>query len=327
MNHDDLSRRAFLRTATAGALSTALGEFGGSLARAAELAGEIPKRILGRTGLQVAMISLGGYHATLPEKEEEATAIIHRALDLGINFFDNADCYHRQEGGSELSPRAAEERMGKALEGRRKDIYLMTKVDQRDAQGSRATLERSLRALRTDYLDVWQFHGVSKQEDLEKIFGPGGAMETAQKAKQEGKIRFIGVTGHFDPDVHLAFLQHYEFDTVQMPINVVDPHFKSFRTTVLDEAVKRNVGVIAMKTLGFGNIITQGVAKAAEALPWVWSQPVSVICSGCDTVERLNYNVYLAKTFRPMPEAEQAALLARTKARAGSDIEHYKTWG
>lgn len=315
MSGDGLDRRGFLKTAAATAATAALAEVGGDVARAAELAGPIPMRTLGRTGLKVTMMGLGGYHAGYPDKEEDSIAVIHRALDLGVNFFDNADCY--QTG-------RAEERMGKALEGRRKDIYLMTKVDQRDAQGSRLTLEQSLRRLRTDYLDLWQFHGVMKKEDLDQIFGPGGAMETAQKAKQEGKIRFIGVTGHFDPEVHLAFIKHYDFDTVQMPINVVDPHFKSFRKTVVDEAVKRNIGVIAMKTLSFGNIVSMSVAKVAEALPWVWSQPISVLVSGCDTLERLNYNVYLAKTFKPMPETEQAALLERTKPFAGTGVEHHK---
>jgi len=315
MSADNLNRRDFLKGAAAGALSVASSEFGGDVARAAELAGEIPMRTLGRTGLNVTAIGLGGYHAGYPEKEEDSIAVIHRALDLGINFFDNADCY--QEG-------RAEERMGKALEGRRDKIYLMTKVDDRDAEGSRATLERSLRRLRTDHLDLWQFHAVMNLRELDQIFAPGGAMETAEKAKKEGKIRFIGVTGHYDPAVHLEALKRYPFDTVQMPINVVDFHFKSFRKTVVDEAVKRNTGVIAMKTLSFGNVITKGVASVAEALPWVWSQPVSVLVSGCDTVERLNYNVYLAKTFKPIPEAAQAALLERTKPFAGIELENHK---
>ncbi len=317
MGQGEVHRRHFLKASAAAALSAALGEWGSDFARAAELAGEIPLRTLGRTGLQVSMIGLGGYHAGFPEKEEDSLAIIHRALDLGINFFDNADCY--QEG-------RAEERMGKALDGRRQKIILMTKVDQRDAAGARATLERSLRRLRTDYLDIWQFHAVTRREELDMIFGPRGALETAEQAKKEGKIRFIGITGHFDPAVHLEAIERYAFDTVQMPINVVDPHYKSFRQTVLDEAVKRNLGVIAMKTLGFGNILSLGVAQVAEALPWAWSQPVSVAVSGCDRREVLDYNVYLAKTFKPMPESEQMALLARTKPRAGTEVEHYKMW-
>jgi len=317
MERHELNRRDFLKGAAVTAIAAALGEFGGDLSKAAEIAGEIPMRTLGRTGLRVTMIGLGGYHAGLPEKEEDTISIIHRALDLGINFFDNADCY--QEG-------RAEERMGKALEGRRQGIYLMTKVDQRDARGSREQLERSLRRLRTDYIDIWQLHGVSRLQELDIIFGPAGVMETAEQAKKEGKIRFIGLTGHFDPAVHLEAIKRYAFDTIQMPINVVDPHYKSFRHTVLDEAVKQNLGIIAMKSLGFGNILSLGVAKPAEALPWTWSQPISVLVSGCDRREVLDYNVYLAKTFTPMPEAEQAALLARTKARAGTDVEHYKMW-
>ena len=315
MKWHHLNRRGFLKTATTAATAVAVGEAGIDYARAAEVLGPIPTRTLGRTGLKVTMMGLGGYHAAVHEKEEDSIQLIQRALELGINFYDNADCY--QTG-------RAEERMGKALEGRRKDIYLMTKVDQRDATGSRLTLEKSLKSLRTDYLDVWQFHGVSNMSDLEQIFGPNGAMETAQKAKQEGKIRFIGVTGPSDPEVHLAFIKHFDFDTVQMPVNVVDYHYKSFRKTVVDEAVKRNVGIVAMKTLSFGNIVSMGVAKPAEALPWSWSQPISVLVSGCDTLERLNYNVYLAKTFKPMPEPEQAALLERTKPFAGPKVEHHK---
>jgi aryl-alcohol dehydrogenase-like predicted oxidoreductase len=317
MKRHEVDRRAFLKAMAATGLSAALGEFGGNLAKAAELAGEISKRTLGRTGLRVTMIGLGGYHAGLPEKEEDSIAIVHRALDLGINFFDNAESY--QEG-------RAEERMGKALEGRRQGIYLMTKVDQRDARGAREQLEKSLRRLRTDYLDIWQFHAVSRPQELDIILGPGGAMEAAEQAKKEGKVRFIGLTGHFDPAIQLAAIKRYAFDTIQMPINVVDPHYKSFQKTVLDEAVTRNLGVIAMKSLGFGNILSQGIARVAEALPWTWSQPIGVLVSGCDRREVLDYNVYLAKTFKPMPESEQAALLERTKPHAGIDAEHYKIW-
>jgi len=316
MEWHHLDRRDFLKAAGTAATAAIVGEAGIDYARAVEALGPIPMRTLGRTGLKVTMFGLGGYHAAVHEKEEESIQLIHRALDLGINFYDNADCY--QTG-------RAEERMGKALEGRRKDIYLMTKVDQRDAQGSLLTLEKSLRSFRTDYLDLWQFHAVSSISDLEQIFGPNGAMETALKAKQEGKIRYIGMTGHSDPEVHLAFIKKFDLDTVQMPINVVDYHYKSFRKTVVDEAVKRNIGVIAMKTLSFGNIVSMGVAKAAEAMLWSWSQPISVLISGCDTVERLNYNVYLAKTFKPMPEAEQVALLDRVKPFAGPGVEHHKS--
>jgi predicted aldo/keto reductase-like oxidoreductase len=314
MDAEELNRRSFLKTAAATTLA-AIGGVAGDWAKAAESLGDIPRRTLGRTGLKVTMMGIGGHHADLPPNEEDTIAIIHRALDLGINFFDNADCYNAGR---------AEERMGKALEGRRKDIILMTKVDQRDAEGSRATLEKSLSHLRTDYLDIWQFHAVNVMKDLDRIFAPGGAMETAQKAKQEGKIRFIGLTGHFNPEIHLEAVKRYPFDTVQMPINVMDPHFRSFRKTAVDEARRRNVGVLAMKTLCYGNVISKGVAKADEALRWVWSQPIDVLISGCDRVQVLNYNVYLAKTFKPMPESEQAALLERTAPHQGPKIEIYK---
>jgi predicted aldo/keto reductase-like oxidoreductase len=318
MSKDNLKRRDFLTGAAVTAFSASLAAAPADLAKAAEGAGDTPMRILGRTRLRVSILGLGGFHAGLPEKEEYSTKIIHRALELGINFFDNADCYQKGR---------AEERMGKALEGRRQKIILMSKVDQRDAQGARATLELSLRHLRTDHLDIWQFHQVANMGEIEKIFGPGGALEAAEQAKKEGKIRFIGITGHYDPEVLLAAVKRYPFDTVQMPINVVDPHFKSFRGTVVDEAVKRNVGIIGMKPMGRGNITSLEVATPSEALRWVWSQPVSLAVVGCEWIEMLDYNVYLAKTFKPMPEGEQASLLERTKAYAGAAIEVYKTWG
>jgi aryl-alcohol dehydrogenase-like predicted oxidoreductase len=288
---------------------------GQDFAKAAETYGKMPMRTLGRTGLKVSMIGLGGYHAAVPEKEEDSIAIIHRALDLGITFFDNADCYMK---GS------AEERMGKGLEGHRQKVVLMTKVDQRDAKGSLETLETSLRRLRTDYVDVWQFHGVQTVAELEKIFAPNGAMETAEKAKKDGKIRFVGMTGHFDPQVHLEAVKRYPLDTIMMPTNVVDPHFKSFRRTAMDEAVKRGVGILAFKTLAFGRIVSLKVTSPDEALRWVWSQPISVLISGCDSLAVLNYNVYLAKTFKPMSENQQAELLARTGSHAGIAVEEYK---
>jgi len=315
MNSSELDRRSFFKAAAATTLTATLGGVRDDWAKAAESFGEIPKRTLGRTGLKVTMMGIGGHHADLPQNEEETIAIIHRALDLGVNFFDNADCYNQGR---------AEERMGKALAGRRQNVILMTKVDQRDAQGARTTLEKSLRHLRTDYLDIWQFHAVSLMKDLEQILGPGGAPETAEKAKQEGKIRFIGLTGHFNPEIHLEAVKRYPFDTIQMPINVMDPHFRSFRNTVVDEARKRSVGILAMKTLCYGNIVSHGIAQAGEALRWVWSQPIDVLISGCDRIEVLNYNVYLAKTFTPMPQSEQEALLQRTAPHRGPQIEVYK---
>ena len=311
VEHHEVDRRGFLKAAALTTASAALGPW----AQAAELHGKMPMRVLGRTGLNVSSIGVGGYHASMPKEEGESVALMHRAIDLGVNFFDNADCYHKG---------MAEERMGKALEGYRKKVILMTKVDQRDAAGSLKTLETSLQRLRTDYLDIWQFHAVGSLQELDQIFAPGGALETAEKARKDGKIRFIGLTGHADPQVHLAAVKRYAFDTIQMPINVLDPHFRSFRKTVVDEAVRRHTGVLAMKTLSFGKILSYQVATAAEALRWVWSQPVGVLISGCESVEQINYNVFLAKTYTPMPEVEQAALLARTEPHKGTQVEDYK---
>ena len=314
MNRDDLDRRSFLKTTVGTTVAAALGGVAGSWARAAETYGKMPMRTLGATGLKVSLIGLGGHHAAASKKDEDAIALMHRALDLGINFLDNADCYHNGR---------AEELMGKAIEGRRQKFVLMTKVDQRDAAGSLKTLETSLRRLRTDYIDIWQFHGLDNLADLDKVLGPGGAMETAEKAKKEGKIRFVGMTGH-NFETQLEMTKRYPLDTYMMTLNCVDPHFRSFRKNVVDEAVKKNAGIIAFKTMAAGNLLSLNVAKADEALRWVWSQPVGVAVSGMDRMEVLNYNVYLAKNFQPMPENEQAALLERTRPRAGTAVESYK---
>jgi predicted aldo/keto reductase-like oxidoreductase len=318
MVSDDLNRRNFLKGAAASAVTAALTGTPESIARAAETAGEMPMRTLGRTGQKVSLISLGGFHTGVMESEEYGVRLIHRAIELGINFLDNADCY--QSG-------KAEERMGRALVGKRDKIILMSKVDARDAAGSRTTLEKSLRSLKTDHLDLWQFHQVPNLKELDQIFGPGGALETAEKAKKEGKVRFIGITAHFDPEVLLAAAKRYPFDTMQMPINVLDPHFKSFRRTVVDEGVKNNIGVIAMKTMGRGNITSFEVATPAEALRYTWSQPVATAVVGSEWIEMLEQNVLYAKTFKPMTETEQAALLERTKRHAGLTMEAYKAWG
>jgi predicted aldo/keto reductase-like oxidoreductase len=313
----NLDRRDFVRAAAAMGLAAALHEFGWNLAQAAEEAGPMPIRTLGRTGLQVGILGLGGYHATLHEKEADSIALMHRALDLGINFFDNADCY---------AVGVAEERMGKALVGRRDKVVLMTKVDDRDAKTAMETLDISLRSLQTDYLDVWQFHGVFTIDELDKILAPGGAIEAAEKAKQAGKIRFVGLTGHLGAITQQEAIRRYPFDTVQMALNCVDPHFENFRHITVEEAVKHNTGVIAMKTMAFGHIYKQKVASVEDALRWVWSQPVSVAVSGCEKMEFLNHNAYLAKTFKPMTEQEQAELLARTEPFKGAKVEVYKTW-
>jgi predicted aldo/keto reductase-like oxidoreductase len=218
----------------------------------------------------------------------------------------------------------AEERMGKALVGRRDKVVLMTKFDDLDAKGAMETLDISLKSLRTDYLDVWQYHGLFRIDMLEKFLAPGGAIEAVEKAKKAGKIRFAGLTGHLGALTQQEAIRRYPFDTIQPALNCVDPHFENFRHVTIDEAVKHGTGVIAMKTMAFGNIYKQKVASVEDALRWVWSQPISTAVSGCEKIEFLDHNAFLAKTFKPMSEQEQAALLARTEPFKGAKVEVYK---
>ncbi len=273
-------------------------------------------RPLGKTGERVSMIGLGGFDLGMPREEKDALRMMDKAVDLGATFFDNAWSYH--DGVSE-------ERMGKALAGssKRQRVFLMTKSTGRDAATARQHMEDSLRRLRTGVIDLWNFHSIVNFKEIETIFGPGGAMETAQKAKKEGKIRFIGYTGHTDPAVHLAMLDRYDWDTVMMPINVVDAHWHSFQNEVLPKALDKKCGILAFKALSRGRALTRA-HTVSEALRYVWSLPVSVLISGMDRMEFLEANINLAMNFEPMTPAEKRALLARVKPLAGQDVEYYK---
>ncbi|HEV8385777.1 MAG TPA: aldo/keto reductase [Candidatus Acidoferrales bacterium] len=299
------SRRGFLRTLAG--LPAALSLWAGPPAK------EIPRRVLGRTGLSCTMLGFGAAWLGLYQTDEPAIELGRRALDLGINFFDTARDYG-----------VSEERLGKVLEGKRKNIVLMTKVLGRSREEAEQQLATSLRMLRTDYLDVWQIHSVKLQPDLDAVFGPNGAMEAALAAQKAGKVRFIGVSGHKNPDVILKALESYNFDTVQMPLNLVDPFYRSFEKAVLPELVKRKTGVLAMKSMAGGWMLQKGVARAKEALPYVWSLPVHVLISGAQTIEQLDENAKLAQEFKPMSEKEKTALLERVKPLAGNQTEYYK---
>jgi len=259
------------------------------------------------------MLSFGAAWLGIFRSEEPGIALARRALELGINFFDTA----RDYGSSE-------ERLGKALEGRRKDVILMTKVNARTRSGALEQLETSLRMLRTDYLDVWQVHSVGLQQDLDQVFGPHGAMEAVLAAQKAGKVRFVGITGHKDPEINRKALDYYNFDTMQIPLNVVDPFYRSFEKTVLPELVRRNAGVLAMKSMAGGWLLQRAVARPREALPYVWSLPVATVISGVQTVEQLEENAALARTFRPLSDKQKAALLARVQPHAGTQTEYYK---
>jgi len=272
----------------------------------------------------VSIIGLGGAHIGKPKLEESASIrLIRSAIDQGITFMDNSWDYNN--GESEL-------RMGKALsEGYRKKVFLMTKIDGRTKQEATRQLNESLRRLRTDHLDLLQHHEVIRFEDPDRIFAESGAMEAFQEAKTAGKIRYIGFTGHKDPHVHLYMLrvaaEHgFQFDTVQMPLNVMDAHFRSFRKLVLPELVKQRIGVLAMKSMGGGVILKSNAVKPIDCLHYAMSLPISVVITGIDSQEVLDQALEAARTFRPMTRQQISSLLDRTaRPAAQGQFELFKT--
>jgi aryl-alcohol dehydrogenase-like predicted oxidoreductase len=293
------------------------------LSWAAETQGEIPYRTLGRTGEKVSIAGLGGYHLGNPTDEQESIRIIRTAIDNGINFMDNCWDYH---GGD------SEVRMGKALrDGYRQRAFLMTKIDGQTKKTAAEQLEESLRRLQTDHLDLLQFHENIRMDDSDKIFAPGGGMEAVLEAKKAGKVRYIGFTGHKDPDIHLKMLQvatahQFHFDAVQMPLNVMDAHFHSFEKKVLPVLVKEEIGVLGMKPMGAGLILGSKTVEPIECLHYAMNLPTSVVITGCETLENLQQALRAAKTFRPMSSTEVKALLAKTETVArNGEFELYKT--
>lgn len=283
----------------------------------------MPRRPLGRTGVTVSLVGIGGYHLGLPETDEEARRIVHMALDHGIDFLDNCWDYH--DGKSE-------ERMGSALRGgHREKAFLMTKLDGRTKQKANEQLEQSLRRLGTDRIDLVQVHEVIRMNDPDRVFASGGAIEALVEAKRAGKIRFLGFTGHKDPAIHLAMLETadahgFRFDTVQMPLNVLDAHYKSFEKAVLPVAIDKDMGVLGMKSLGAGKILETKQVSVMECLHYAMNLPASVVITGCESVGVLEQAIQAALTFRPMKPEEVAALLERTKAVASDGTyETFKT--
>jgi aryl-alcohol dehydrogenase-like predicted oxidoreductase len=279
----------------------------------------IPTRPLGGTGVKVSMLCLGGHHIGRIRDDNRSIRLIRKAIDSGVTFMDNAWEYHRGR---------SEELMGRSLKGGyREKAFLMTKHHGRDKKTAMEHLEDSLRRLRTDVIDLWQFHEIVYEDDPDMIFAAGGGIEAADLAKKQGKVRFIGFTGHRDPLLHLKMLAYeYPWDAVQMPMNVMDPHYKSFQKHVLPVLVKRNIGVLAMKTLASSHVLRADVTTAQEALRYVWSQPVSTIVSGMESEELLEANVAAARNFEPMDSERQMALLAKTKeAGVTGKFEPFKT--
>jgi aryl-alcohol dehydrogenase-like predicted oxidoreductase len=282
--------------------------------------GTIPRRPLGRTGVMVSALGMGGHHLGSLRTIGEAANLVHEAIDGGINFFDNCWEYHNGR---------AEAWLGTALKGRRDRAFLMTKVctHGRGGELGMKMLEESLRRLQTDHLDLWQIHGVVYDNDPELAYATGGIIEVLDKAKQQGKTRFVGFTGHKDPAIHLKMLQlGYAFDTVQMPLNPFDWHFFSFEQQVLPEANRRGIGVLGMKSFsGTGDPIKRGVVSAEQALRYAMSLPVATTISGMDSADVLRQNLKVAQGFQPMSPEEMQAVRDQCKPHSGDGhLELYK---
>jgi len=281
----------------------------------------VPTKKAGNTGLTLSAMGIGGFHLGTASSQDVATQIVHGALDAGINFFDNAWEYHEGE---------SENRLGNALKGRRDQAIVMTKVctHGRGKDVAMRMLEESLSRLQTDYLDVWQIHEVIYYNDPDLIFSPGGAAEALLEAKKQGKVRFIGFTGHKDPAIHLRMLSHnFPFDTVQMPLNCFDATFRSFETQVLPEANRRQLAVFGMKSLGgSGEMVTRGAITPEEGLRYAMSLPVATTISGIDTLNVLKQNLEILRDFKPMTDSEMADLRDRCRSLAGDGhLERFKT--
>jgi aryl-alcohol dehydrogenase-like predicted oxidoreductase len=288
------------------------------------MASEIPRRPLGRTGEEVSAIGLGGWHIGLPGLDDAlGVRLIRTAIDRGVTFLDNSWDYN--EGLSE-------ERMGRALkDGYRQRAFLMTKIDGRSREEATRQLDTCLGRLQTDCIDLVQHHEVIRFEDPDRIFDEDGANRALEDARRAGKIRYIGFTGHKDPAIHLYTLQvardhGFHFDAVQMPLNVMDAHYRSFERHVLPELVRDAIGVLGMKPIANGIILQSGTATAVECLRYALTLPTSVVITGTETMALLDQACEVASTFQPMSEAEVTALLARTRqAATRGKFEPFKT--
>lgn len=337
---DSMDRRAFLTALAAGASAAALrgsgeGKNGGGAGRDA-LGETLPTRRLGRTGEQVTMLGIGGFHLGWTT-ERDAEEIIEASLEGGIRFFDSAAAY--QDGESER-------RYGRYLTPKyREHVFLMTKTHAGDAEGARKHLEDSLRQMKTDYIDLWQLHSLRNSDDVDERLEQG-VLDVVMKAKEEGKVRYIGFTGHSNPEAHLRILERTEgsdpFDVCQMPVNVIDPSYHSFVEQVTPKLQQRNIGLLAMKTLADGRFFGlktmphRGVVWQSEdpaipgrlsirdALHFAWSLPVSVLITGAENASLVREKVDMAKTFVEMPEERRRELVARVADLADGKVEYFK---
>jgi uncharacterized protein len=322
-----VNRRAFaavlggLAAGLAGTAGVRRWESGGPVVRGSPGRAPLPVRRLGRTGLEVPILALGGHHLGLAGSERAARRLVEVAIEEGIRFFDNAESY--QSGTSERW-------LGAALREVRPHVLVMTKTHSprdRSAESARRHLEGSLERLGIDHLDLWQLHSIRSPEDVDRAFGTGGAMEYILRAKEEGLVRFTGVTGHVTPEAHRRALEHWdagmEFDALQFPINPIDWHQGSFQRALVDAATERDIGVIAMKTSADGRLVRDGICTHEECLRYVWSLPVSVAVVGMERPELVRANAAVARE-APMSEAERAELRERIAPRADLSLEWYK---
>src|SRR6202790_3321971 len=284
-------------------------------------ADQIPRRPLGKTGEQVSIIGVGGYHLGTVQSSDLAVRLVHEAVDAGVTFFDNA---------WEYNDHRSEEWMGLGLQGRRDKVFLMSKVctHGRDKKVAMQQLEESLKRLGTDHLDLWQIHEVIYENDPDLHFAKGGVVEALDEAKKQGKVRFVGFTGHKSPAIHLKMLAHdYPFDTVQMPLNCFDASYRSFERRVLPEAIKKGIAVLGMKSLGGdAQPVLHGVVRAEEALRYAMSLPVATTICGIDSLDVLPQNGGIARGFKPMPPQEMQATRERCRPSSGDGhLELFKT--
>ena len=286
--------------------------------------GDMPYRMLGKTGVQVSCIGLGGYHlGTSRMTDAEMISLFHAGVDRGINFSDN--CWDYNGGESER-------RVGKALAGGyREKVFVMTKFDGRTKTSALKQLDESLSRLGVETIDLWQFHENIRLEDPDRFFAEGGAAEAVAEAKKAGKIRFVGFTGHKDPSVHLRMLEmadkhNFSFDAVQMPLNVMDAHFRSFGAQVLPVLVRKRIAVLGMKSMGAGAILGSNTATALECLQYALSLPTSVVITGIESMENLDQAFTAAKTYSALSKADIDGILAKTSvAAANGRFEPFKT--
>jgi aryl-alcohol dehydrogenase-like predicted oxidoreductase len=325
-----MERRDFLKTALAAAVPLAVDQVFGAANSAAQTAesatttsGDMIYRPLGRTGEKVSALGLGGAHIGFQSDEGESIRIVRAAIDSGATFMDN--CWDYNNGQSEI-------RMGKALlDGYRQKVFLMTKIDGRTKSAAEKQIDESLKRLQTDHIDLLQHHEIIRLEDPDRIFAPGGAMEAVLAAQKAGKVRFIGFTGHKDPLVHLRMLEiagrhNFRFDAVQLPLNVMDAHFRSFAQQVLPLLIKDGIGVLGMKSMGGGLILRSNTVKPIECLHYAMSLPTSTVIVGMNSMEHLKQNLEAVRSFKPLTSEQQASLLKRT-AEAASEgrFELFKT--